>query len=264
MNGLHHIERGAGPPLLLIHGTGCDADVWEAVLPSLAARHRVIAYDRRGFGRSPGPAPTGAGAFAVHADDARALLDALTPAEPAFVVGWSGGGIVALHLALSHPRRVRALVLVEPPLWARKRFEPRMLVGMVRVMWHAARGRPQQAAAAFFRTVTPYRDGRGNGFDALGAAQRQARLGRAESVLAEIRAGTGEELTPERLAQLRCPTTLVLGARSPAFFDALARGLGAVVPALRTVHIAGAGHIPMVEAPAAFADAVFGANVSSF
>ncbi|MFI4990774.1 MAG: alpha/beta fold hydrolase [Solirubrobacterales bacterium] len=46
---LHYEERGSGPPLLLVHGTGTYADVWSPVLDGLARAYRVIAYDRRGL-----------------------------------------------------------------------------------------------------------------------------------------------------------------------------------------------------------------------
>src|SRR5262249_32761308 len=121
-------------PLLLIHGTGTDASVWDTVTPLLSARHRVIAYDRRGYGR----------AHAAHGEGARAILDERAPGEAGFVVGWPAGGIVALELAAQHPERVRALALVEPPLWARKEGDLRMTLGMVGVLWHAARKRPRE------------------------------------------------------------------------------------------------------------------------
>src|SRR5215471_6876256 len=109
-------------PLLLIHGTGGDATTWDAVAPLLSSRYRVIAYSRRGYGRS----------HAAHAEDARAILDERAPGEAAYVVGSSSGALVALHLALAHPSRVRALALAEPPLWARSAFDLRMLGGMMR------------------------------------------------------------------------------------------------------------------------------------
>lgn len=75
--------------------------------------HRVISYDRRGFGRSPGPP---ASRKADHVAAAAALLEELD-AEPAAALGWSAGGVVALGLAVERPDLVSALILVEsdPP-----------------------------------------------------------------------------------------------------------------------------------------------------
>src|ERR1700732_2644274 len=91
---LYYEERGSGPPLLLVHGTGGNADVWEPVLDGLARSFRVIAYDRRGFARSH---TASRWRLADQARDAAELLEALG-ASPAIVVGWSGGGVVALDL----------------------------------------------------------------------------------------------------------------------------------------------------------------------
>ena len=236
-------------PLLLIHGTGGDATSFDAVVPLLSSRYRAIAYDRRGYGRE----------HAAHAADARAILDERAPGEAALVVGTSAGAIVALHLALLVPERVRGLVLAEPPLWARRAADPRMLAGMIGYAWHTMRGRRHDAAAVFLRTVTRYHDG-GNGFDALDADGRARTLAHADDVAAELRAGTGEDLTPAALARIRCPATLLLGARSAPFFARQGRKLAAAMPCLRVATVAGAGHLMAIEAPRAFAEAICAAD----
>jgi pimeloyl-ACP methyl ester carboxylesterase len=248
--------------MLLIHGAGADADVWRAAAPTLARTHRVIAYDRRGHGRSPGPAPTGIGTHAAHAEDALALLRRHGGREPALVVGWSSGGIIALHLAARHPERVRALVLIEPPLWARRYGDPRMMVAMMRVFWHAQK-RPRRATETFYRAVCRYRDDGRNGFDALREEQRESILQNAETVMAELRAGTGEELTPAEVAQIRCPVTLLVGGRSSPMFARVARELSRLLPQLQTATVGGAGHFMMLEAPAAVAAWVNAADMAT-
>jgi pimeloyl-ACP methyl ester carboxylesterase len=236
-------------PLLLIHGTGGDASSWDTVVPHLSSRYRVIAYDRSGYGR----------AHAAHAEDARRVLDERAPGEAAFVVGWSAGAIVALELASLHPSRVRGLVLLEPPLWASRAFAPALMLAMVRVLWNVARKRPRDAAAAFFRTVTRHRDG-GNGFDKLDPALQERLLGHADDVVAELRAGTGEALTPERLRAIRCPATLVLGGRSLPMFTQQGRKLAAAMPSLRTVTVDEASHLMMMEVARPIADAIIAAE----
>ena len=238
--------------MLLIHGTGADATAWDAVVPLLSPRYRLIAYDRSGYGRP----------FADHAEDARAILDERAPGEAAYVVGWSGGGVVALELASKYPDKVRRLALAEPPLWAKKAFDARMMLGMARMMWNVARKRPRDAAAAFFRTVTRYRDGSGNGFDALDPARQERMLAGAEGVIAEVKSGTGETLTPARLRAIRCPTTLLVGARSMPVFERLSARIASLLPSVHTVHIAGGGHIMMLEAPEAFARAIIAADTA--
>src|SRR5687768_17879869 len=109
---LYYEEHGSGATILCIHGGGSSAVMWADAIEELARLGRVIAYDRRGCARSERPEPYERTSVAEHADDAAALLDALT-AAPAVVVGRSYGGTVATDLALRYPDRVRALVLLE-------------------------------------------------------------------------------------------------------------------------------------------------------
>jgi pimeloyl-ACP methyl ester carboxylesterase len=107
-------RRGSGPPVLLIHGGGEDANMLAAQADSLAAAgFEVVTYDRRGTGRSGRDDWPGGGAD-QHADDAAGLLQALA-VGPAIVVGVSSGGVIALALAARHPALVKRVVAWEPP-----------------------------------------------------------------------------------------------------------------------------------------------------
>ena len=100
---------GAGTAVILMHAATGSCRVWEHQLPAFtAAGHRVIAYDRRGWGRSliePAGAQPG-----TAADDLHALLDHLG-VDRCHLVGTAAGGIAALDFALSFPRRLRSLVV---------------------------------------------------------------------------------------------------------------------------------------------------------
>jgi pimeloyl-ACP methyl ester carboxylesterase len=103
---LSYVDAGTGPALVFLHAGIADLRMWQRQLPDLAADHRAVAYDLRGYGDSdlpPGP-------FAHH-DDLAPLLDALG-IDGAVLVGCSLGGMVAVDCALAHPDRVRGLVLV--------------------------------------------------------------------------------------------------------------------------------------------------------
>jgi pimeloyl-ACP methyl ester carboxylesterase len=106
--------RGTGPALLLIHAGGEDAEVWRAVAERMP-EFTVVTYDRRGTLRSGRDHWPGGGSV-QHADDAAALLDALG-LDPAVVFAASSAGIVALQLALRHPRLVRRALVFEPGLF---------------------------------------------------------------------------------------------------------------------------------------------------
>src|SRR3954449_7435985 len=99
---------GAGPTIVLLHAGVCDRRCWREVGERLTGRD-VVAYDRRGFGELPP-----AGAPFRHVDDLLAVLDAVSPDGPVWLVGSSMGGAVALDTALAAPGRVAGLVLIAP------------------------------------------------------------------------------------------------------------------------------------------------------
>lgn len=111
---LHVIEKGGGPPLLLIHGlSGNLCNYTYGIVDRLADRYRVIAVDRPGSGYSVRNEAAGAD-LATQADAIAALIDALKLAGPPVIVGHSLGGALALCLAQRHPSRVAALALLAP------------------------------------------------------------------------------------------------------------------------------------------------------
>jgi 3-oxoadipate enol-lactonase len=108
------VERGQGPPLLLLHGLGLSSDIWVHQFTDLADRHRVVAVDLRGHGRSS----SGERALRLEtmADDVHAVVKALD-LSGCLLVGHSMGGMVALQLVqtlLEEERRARfeGLVIV--------------------------------------------------------------------------------------------------------------------------------------------------------
>ncbi len=94
--------------MIFVHADWTDSGIWDPLIPLLRDRYRVIRYDLRGFGRSPRPVRP-----FTRLGDLKALLDHLG-IKAAVLVGHSGGGGTALGLALHHPERVMALVLVAP------------------------------------------------------------------------------------------------------------------------------------------------------
>jgi pimeloyl-ACP methyl ester carboxylesterase len=100
---------GTGDPIVLLHGAFMDRRSWDAQVPALSSRFRVIRYDIRPFGESTVPEQ----AYSVP-DDLLRLLDHLKIPK-AHLVGHSFGGGVALDFALLHPERVATLTLVSAP-----------------------------------------------------------------------------------------------------------------------------------------------------
>ena len=103
-------EAGSGPPVLLIHGLGNSALTWRNSIDALAHRFRVLAIDLPGHGLSDMPRIRYRLPEAVRL--VTQFMDALGE-ESAHLVGNSMGGVIALEVALTHPERVRRLVLVD-------------------------------------------------------------------------------------------------------------------------------------------------------
>jgi pimeloyl-ACP methyl ester carboxylesterase len=248
---LFYRETGTGSPLLLIHGAGAHADLFDGAVQVLAQQHRVIVYDRRGHSRSGSQPAALKGYLRGQAEDAAALLQALG-ATPATVVGWSMGGVIGLCLALEHPDLVTRLVLSDPPLHASKHIPPSNIWPFLKTQFLAAIGRKRAAAITFMRMMLVQPDGT-NGYDKLDDATREGVLANVDALLHELKTGTGEELTPERIRELRCPVSAILGGDTPSVFsDAIGR-LSEMLPQMQLARIPGAGHIAVMTHPADFA-----------
>jgi pimeloyl-ACP methyl ester carboxylesterase len=109
---LHYTDEGEGPPVVLLHGNGVTAHDWKSsgLIDALVGTHRVIAFDRPGFGYSTRPRAH----LWTAAAQATLLHEALhrLAIGPAVVVGHSWGTLVALALALEYPIDCRRLLLI--------------------------------------------------------------------------------------------------------------------------------------------------------
>ncbi|MCP3804059.1 alpha/beta fold hydrolase [Allokutzneria sp. A3M-2-11 16] len=113
---LHVRLQGSGPVLLVLQGGDGTAEGADPLVRHLTDHFTVVTYDRRGLGRSP-VRDLGEHDLSTHGEDASRVLAAVTD-EPAAVVGFSIGGLIALDLLARHPGQVRALVSHEPPAMA--------------------------------------------------------------------------------------------------------------------------------------------------
>lgn len=123
---LHYVERGQGDPVVLLHGNMVTHADFQAsgLIDQLARHHRVIAFDRPGFGHSSRPRDRRWNVSA-QADVLGRALQALD-VERAVVLGHSLGTLVALALALDHPGRVAGLVLVGGYYYPVRRWDAMM------------------------------------------------------------------------------------------------------------------------------------------
>jgi len=251
----HYDERGSGRPLVLVHGTGADASAFDAASGLLAARgRRVIAYDRRGFSRTGGDPPRKKGYLRRHADDLAALLRELG-AVPATLVGWSWGGLVALATAVHHSNVVDRLVLFEPPFHAKQRISFGMMRGVGGAVVRGKLGMKERGAKRFFRWALQRNDG-SEGWDSLSEQMKKGLLANARGVLAELEAGTAEEIDVELLGRIRCPIAFVLGERSREAFHEAIDELRETFPAAPVVDLPHGDHASTVREPARWVEAV--------
>jgi pimeloyl-ACP methyl ester carboxylesterase len=102
--------RGAGEPVVFLHGFPASSHLWHAVVREIPEGHRVVVVDLLGFGKSDRPGLSALTATA-HADRVRILMDDLS-ISAACIVGHGMGGAVAQALALNAPSRVTRLCLV--------------------------------------------------------------------------------------------------------------------------------------------------------
>jgi pimeloyl-ACP methyl ester carboxylesterase len=252
---LAYHERGAGDTLILIHGTGEQSELWGRGLDDLASRHRVIAYDRRGYGRSQ---------HCPVRDYRRHVADAIEVIErrgdnPAVLVGHSSGASIALAVAAERPELVRALVLLEPPFHGLRNATRSFLAMIARAKLRQLRGRPVEGAEVFFRWATSYLSG-GNAFDRYPAEVRELLLCNTRPVLAELDphpTGSAFQHVPRRsVASIQVPTTVLVGELSQPLFHRCHAWLVRALPAIQTKRIPGASHDIANDAPAEFIAAV--------
>jgi pimeloyl-ACP methyl ester carboxylesterase len=268
-NRVHLLEQGAGPPVVLLHGTGNPAGF---LLPLLHELHgvRAIAPDRPGVGLSdPVDFPEGRYRQTVVAWLDR-LLDALE-LDATTLLGHSGGGVWALWYALAHPDRVKRLVLLGVPTLPKTRCPlPIRLVATPGLGQLLSRLAPPshksmlRLASAVGEKATLARHP--DLVDLLVAAGRDPISDRAAK--AEFRALISPfallspsgfrrrgRVRPDELRQLAMPTLVLWGERDPVGSIPVARALTDLIPNAR-LKVLPTGHGPWLGEPTRTAAAV--------
>jgi pimeloyl-ACP methyl ester carboxylesterase len=249
--------RGDGPPIVLLHAGVADSRAWRAVAQQLAALGAdVIAYDRRGFGQTR----TGATDFR-HLDDLLVVLDEAADG-PAWIVGSSQGGLLALDLALSEPERVAGLVLLAPAVSGAPEPEGDELDGATRRLADAIdaayeAGRVDELNQLELRL---WLDGPAGPEGRVGGAARALFLdmnGLALRSDVPEGAGTSGLDAWARIEDIRVPAVLAWGDLDLPIVVDRSRALARRLPGLRETRVlAGTAHLPYLEQPRAVAELV--------
>ena len=238
---LCYSTAGTGQPVVLIHGLGLDAAMWDPQWSALQKEFRAIRYDVRGFGGST--IPTGEYS---HSDDLLGLLDFLE-ARPAHVIGLSMGGRLAVRFALDHPNAVRSLTLIDPAVegfswseeWTRK----------MDVILAAARNGDVSAARRLWLAHELFAPAR---LDPRLAAALEAMVERYSAWQWCNTDPVRKPASPaiKELATVSTPTLVIVGELDLPDFKIIARRMAAEMPRATLRTVAGAGHMANMEAPA--------------
>jgi len=240
---LHYLDEGPrdGAPVVFAHALGTGTLLWDAVIPLLPPSLRVIRYDARGHGQSScPPAPYSMGALIR---DAECLLDHLE-VRAALFVGLSIGGMVAQGLAVKRPDLVRALVLsntgakiATPAIWAERIATARRPGGMADL----ARASCERWFARAFR-----QEGRHLPWlDLLSRHDPEGYIGCASAI-------SGTDFYTST-SGLRLPVLGIAGVEDGSTPPDLVRETVDLIPGSRFQLIRGAGHVPPVDHPEAYA-----------
>ncbi len=242
---LHYRDEGPrhGPPLVLLHALGTDLSLFDTLIPLLPPGLRILRPDARGHGASSvPPAPYAMGALIR---DAEALIDSLGIRD-AVVMGVSMGGLVAQGLAVKRLDLVRGMVLSNTAarignaaLWEARIAEVR--AGGIAALSEAT-------LARWF--PRPFRDG-------PIAQDWRARL---EATSVEGWCGAAAAIAHADFlattATLRLPTLAIAGGHDASTPPDMVRETADLIPGSRFHLIRAAGHLPMIDAAPACADAI--------
>jgi pimeloyl-ACP methyl ester carboxylesterase len=245
---MYYQEAGSGSPLLLVHGWPASSYYWSSVIPRFAARHRVLAVDLKGFGRSDKPDNAGYRIVDL-ADDLAHFLTALG-IDSADVVGHSMGGMVSYALALRHPERVRRLTAVSAPVHGPSSVFPYLRVGTLPGLRTLAF--PLTRVRFMTRLVsTLFTAGNSIPAEVIEDIAKTTYTSALQSQLSmQSTDFTG------RLAAIRHQTLLMYGERDLVITPTQPLMARARIATSRLEVLADCGHCPSVELPDAFADHV--------
>ena len=265
VNGLsvHYKEVGDGETtFILLHGFGASLFSWRDVMEPLSAYGRVIAYDRPAFGLTERPMPgewTGQNPYSPEAqvEIVIGLMDALG-IEQAILVGNSAGGTVSVNAALTYPKRVQALVLVDAavysgggsPAWAR----PLLGTPQMRHLGPLIARQIKEQGPAFIETawhdpsrITP---------EIFAGYEKPLQAENWDRALWELTAASHPLGLDECLDELSVPVLVITGDDDRIVPTEQSLRLAEDIPGATLAVIPGCGHLPHEERPDDFMQAV--------
>lgn len=249
---MHYVDEGSGPPVVLVHGTPTWSFLYRRLITALSARHRVIAPDHLGFGRSD-KAPHADYRPKAHARNLSTLLERLDLQDVVLGVH-DFGGPIGLSYAIEHVDNVRGLILFNTWMWslrgtAAERMSKILGGRLGRLLYTRFNVSPRVLLKGAFgdrSLLTPeiharYLEPFARPADRVAPWVLARELSKSREWY--------ESLWAERERIRAKPALLLWGMKDPAFGpEALARWRGALSGA-RVVELPEVGHFPQEEAP---------------
>ena len=244
---VHYRDRGAGPAIVLLHGSNASLFTWEGWALDLARDHRVVTLDLPGHGLT-GPDPR----ERYRPADMAAFVDAFvaTLGLGRFsIAGNSMGGGVAWRYAILHPEKVERLILVDSAGLPREEPQP-----------FAFRPFTMPVVGRLVRWISPRFFVAKSLRDAYGDPSRVTeplidlyddillRAGNREATRRRFRAGSDDGMVA-RLGELRVPTLILWGSRDRFILPKYGPRFHAAIAGSELVMLDGLGHVPMEEDP---------------
>jgi pimeloyl-ACP methyl ester carboxylesterase len=240
-------EAGRGPTVICVHSNASHSGQWRGLMDRLADRFRVVAVDSYGSGKTP----DWPSAHTIQlADEVELLAPVLAAAStPAYLVGHSYGGAVALKAALMHPGRFGGLALYEPTLFTIvEHVTPREVDGIREAVAQGAACLERGDGDGAGRSFIDFWMGAGS-WDAMPAERKPAMVQSVANIRRWAHALFREPATVEDLRQLAAPVLCMTGGKSPRSSLSVAELLMRTLPNAQRTTFANLGHMGPVTHP---------------
>lgn len=242
-------EAGQGPGVVCLHSNASSSSQWLGLMEMLAPKFHVFAVDSYDAGKSP----SWKGERTATLSDEVALLEPVLAkaGDPFSLVGHSYGGAIALLAALKHRKRVHALALYEPTLFALIEAEsppPNDADGICAAVARSVAALDAGDADAAARHFIDYWMGKGS-FAGMPEPRRGPIAASIRNIRSWSRALLREPTPLAAFAALDVPVLYMTGKNSPASSRGVARILARVLPRVDLVELDGVGHMAPVTHP---------------
>jgi 3-oxoadipate enol-lactonase len=249
-----YVDRGAGTPVLLIHGFPLDHTMWNAQIEALTSVTRVIAPDLRGFGESPlGEVDPERGiSMEQYADELVELLDALSVSEPIILAGFSMGGYIAWQFVRKYPGRLKALVQCDTRALADtdEARAGRLKMAKNVAEWGSERVAEMMGPKLFSARALEMKP------QLMAELRRVVAKTPPAAVAAAQRGLAARPDVSADLSKIQLPTLIVVGEQDAISSAAEMRAIAVAIPHAQLIEIPQSGHMTTMENPTAVNEAL--------